>query len=97
MNMRKKLLWLSAILMVAVLVTSVLPVFVLSGHNCSGDRDTECAFCAVCEAFGEIRSLIGESALCRTLIPLLLLALFVKSLADIPKPTLVRLKVKLSD
>ena len=55
MNMRKKLLWLSVLLIAAVLVTSVLSVFVLSGHNCSGDRDTECAFCAVCEAFCKIR------------------------------------------
>jgi hypothetical protein len=97
MNMRKKLLWLSVLLIAAVLVTSVLSVFVLSGHNCSGDRDTECAFCAVCEAFCEIRIIVGGSNLCCMLIPFFLLVLYVRNLANVLKPTLVRLKVKLSD
>ena len=95
--MRNKLLWISTLLVIAVLVTSALSVFILSGHSCSGDGDTECAFCAACEAFGRIKMLIGSSAVFHSLIPCLLIILAAGSLADMPKPTLIALKVKLSD
>ena len=95
--MRKKLLWLSVLLISAVLVTSVLSVFVLSGHDCSGDGDTECAFCTACEAFGRIRMLIGASVVFRSVVPCLLIILAAGILTDMPSPTLIALKVKLSD